>query len=158
MNTEITPSTSTSTILSPAAIILLEKKLKDMKEQAREEICVGEHAIHALVGLELIGTVKVGADYSQRITQKASPWGIVAVLLEELQEKLAAAGDIGLDLDKLVERAMSADPALTKQIQERADKIVAALKEETRQICKGKVTCNGIVEVISVEPVKAALQ
>jgi hypothetical protein len=146
-----TPATGTVTPafnLSPAVTVGLDKALANLVKVAREELPRGTHEIDEVVTLRLLGTLKYGDDYQQKAVNKASPWGIVAVLLEELREKAIAAGESGIDLDKLVARSMALDAKIEKKAKEDADRIVKSLKADTWQTFDGKVTFSGSVEVI----------
>ena len=59
-----------------------------------------------------------------------------------------ATGEAGVNLERLVARAMEVDPKIEKKAKENADKIVKALKADTWTTCDGKVTFSGTVEVI----------
>ena len=146
-----TPATGTVTPafnLSPAVTVGLDKALAGLVKVAREELPRGTHEIDEVVTLRVLGTLKYGDDYQQKAVNKASPWGIVAVLLEELREKAIAAGESGIDLDKLVARSMELDPKIEKKAKEDADRIVKSLKADTWQTFDGKVTFSGSVEAI----------
>ena len=134
--------------LSPAVTVGLDKALAGLVKVAREELPRGTHEIDEVVTLRVLGTLKYGDDYQQKAVNKASPWGIVAVLLEELREKAIAAGESGIDLDKLVARSMELDPKIEKKAKEDADRIVKSLKADTWQTFDGKVTFSGSVEAI----------
>jgi hypothetical protein len=126
----------------------LDKALAPLVKDARPGLAVGEHVFDEVTTLRLLGRLNCGEDYEQRVVSKASPWGLVAVLLEELQEKAIATGEAGVNLERLVARAMEVDPKIEKKAKENADKIVKALKADTWTTCDGKVTFSGTVEVI----------
>lgn len=140
--TEIIPN------LSPEAALLLSKLLEPVAKLARNAVSVGEKPVTGRFTLQVNGKIKIGEDYQQRIVQKANPWGLVHVLLEELQELTIAATGGGVDLDVLVRRALVCDENLQAQAEERANKIAASLKEETRQTCRGKTTVTGRLDVV----------
>jgi hypothetical protein len=128
--------------------LVLSKLLSDAAKEVRSLLSPGKYQVDEIITMRVSAALKIGEDYNQRITQKANPWGLVYVLLEELQEKALAAGQSGIDLDRLVRLASCVDEDLSKQAKERADKIAAALKEETWQTCNGKTSVSGIVEVL----------
>lgn len=145
------PATGTVTPvfnLSPAVAVGLDKALANLVKVAREDLPRGTHELDEVVTLRLLGTLKYGDDYEQRVVAKANAWGLVAVLLEELQEKSLAAGEAGINLEMLVARSLELDPKLEKKAKENAEKVVKALKADTWTTCDGKVTFSGSVEVI----------
>lgn len=144
-NREIIPN------LLPEEALLLSKLLEPVAKLAREAVSVSRHPLQREITLRINGELKVGEDYQQRIVQKASPWGLVHVLLEELRQLSLAAPGGGVNLDALVRRAMVCDEHLEKAAQERANKIAAALKEETLQPCRGKTTASGRLDVLVVQ-------
>ena len=148
METQNTPEIIPN--LSPEAALLLSKLLEPVAKLARNAISVGEKPVAGRFTLQVNGKIKIGEDYQQRIVQKANPWGLVHVLLEELQELTIAATGGGVDLDVLVRRALVCDENLQAQAEERANKIAASLKEETRQTCRGKTSATGRLDVVAV--------
>lgn len=136
--------------LSPEAALMLSKLLEPVAKLARNAVAVGEKPVAGRFTLQVNGKIKIGEDYQQRIVQKANPWGLVHVLLEELQELTIAATGGGVDLNVLVRRALVCDENLQAQAEERANKIAASLKEETRQTCRGKTTVTGRLDVVEV--------
>ena len=134
--------------LPPAVTVSLDKALAGMVKIAREDLPRGVHEVDEVVTLRVLGTLKYGNDYEQRVVAKANPWSIVAVLLEELREKAIAAGEGGIDLEHLVSRSMALNPKIEKQAKEDAERIVRSLKADTWQPCDGKVTFSGSVEVV----------
>ena len=105
---------------------------------ARETIEPGVHEVEFDCHVE--GTITVGEDYEQRIVNKAKPWNLVAVLLEELAKTREAAGQTGIDLGKLMAAAETMDPGMAKAAQQKAEAEAAALKASTLTTAKGKVT------------------
>lgn len=148
METQNTPEIIPN--LSPEAALLLSKLLEPVAKLARNAVAVGEKPVAGRFTLQVNGKIKIGEDYQQRIVQKANPWGLVHVLLEELQELTIAATGGGVDLDVLVRRALVCDENLQALAEERANKIAASLKEETRQTCRGKTMVTGRLDVVEV--------
>lgn len=107
---------------------------------ARDNATPGEYALSFDAHIE--GTLRIGEDYEQRLPNKAKPWNLVVVLLQEANALRAAAGQVGLDLAKLVELAETADENLAKEAQAKAEVAAAQIKAETVTTCKGKVTAD----------------
>lgn len=133
--------------VDPEETLLLAHLLANKAKVARKDVLPGEYEIDTKFTVHVVGTCKVGENYEQRIVAKARPWAIVSVLLEEMNEKLIAAGLTGIDLDMVVTRAAELDKALEKKAQERADLIAASLKAETTTLCNGKTTFSGDVTI-----------
>ena len=130
-----------------ALVLMLSNQAGKLATAAREDLTPGAYAVDQTVLVQVRGQVKVGEDYCQRVVQKARPWAVVAVLLEELNEKALAAGQLGIDLDQTVARAAALDKKLEKTAQDRADAIAASLKEETVSLCRGKTTFDGSIDI-----------
>jgi len=107
-------------------------------KSARESIEAGEYEVSFDAHIE--GSVRVGEDYEQRMVNKAKPWNLVYVLLEEVNKLRASAGEAGLDMDKLMAMADAVDPNLVKQAKKDAESKAATIKAATLSSAKGKVT------------------
>jgi len=105
---------------------------------AREGVEPGKYDVNFDVHVE--GTVTVGEDYEQRMVNKAQPWNIIAALLEENARVAEAAGETGVDINKLMAAAEAMDPDIVKRSKKQAEEAAAALKEATLTPTKGKVT------------------
>lgn len=105
---------------------------------ARENVEPGTHDVAFDCHVE--GTITVGQDYEQKMVNKAKPWNLIAVLLEELAKTREAAGQTGIDLGKLMAAAEAMDPDMAKAAREKAEAEAAALKAATLSTAKGKVT------------------
>jgi len=130
---------STALTLTDIELLAITKAVaaKTLKT-ARDGIEPGEYNLSFDAHFD--GTVTVGADYEQKIVNKAKPWAIIAVLLEEANKARSAAGQTGLDLSKLIAMADALDPSLEKAAKEEAETQAAGLKAATLTPCKGKVT------------------
>jgi phage anti-repressor protein len=132
------------TDLDPATLAALAKTAADAAKATREELPVGVHTVDTILTLVLGAEVKVLEDQEGVLTpQKAKPWGLVHVLLEEVNKMRNAAGLAGIDIAKVVAMAEKADKSLVKKAQEDADKAMAELKEPTRSSRKGAVKVKG---------------
>tara|TARA_B100000212_G_scaffold338497_1_gene315137 strand:+ start:536 stop:997 length:462 start_codon:yes stop_codon:yes gene_type:complete len=138
--------------LDAATLALLGKMVADAAKANRENLVEGEHTVNETVLVEANGSVKVGADYEQRIVAKAKPWDLLTAALELANEQLAAAGVAGIDMEKVVDAAQLIDPKAVKAAKAQADSEVAGRKAPTLTQCKGKVT---IAKTSSVEVVAA---
>jgi hypothetical protein len=132
--------TNDLTSLSPATLAALARVTAAAAKATRPELAVGKHKVAETIELDLSGLVNVGDDYEQEIVGKAKPWNIVVTLLEEANRRLLAAGEMGIDLARIVEMAENADPELVKAAKAEADKQVKGFKAPTLTQCKGKVT------------------
>lgn len=140
--------TKNLTDLNPATLAALAKTSADAAKATRDSLEPGEYSVDAILTLVLGAEVKVLADQSNVLTpQKAKPWGLVHVLLEELNTMREAAGMAGIDIAKVVEMAEKADKELVKKAQEAADEAMAAMKEPTRSARKGAVKIKGDAKV-----------
>ena len=140
--------TKNLTELNPATLAALAKTTADAAKATRESLEVGVHNVDTVVTLLVGAEVQVLADQKGVLTpQKAKPWGLVHVLLAEVNKMRAAAGVAGLTLDTLVEMAEKVDKNLAKKAQEEANKAMAALKEPTRSSRKGAVKVKGETEL-----------
>lgn len=132
--------TKNLTELDPAALAALAKATKQAADATRDALEPGKYEVDTIVTLVLGAEVKVFEDQEGVLTpQKAKPWGLVHVLLEEVNKLRSAAGMAGIDLSKVVEMAEKADKKLAEKAQKEADEATAALKEPTRQNRRGQV-------------------
>lgn len=136
--------------MQPQTAVAIAKLIKDQAEQARESLAPGLYTVDETVTLKLDGSVNVGADYEQRIVNKARPWALLHVALTELNTLCAATGRVGIDMAALVRAAEALDPKIEKQAQAEAEKFAAELKEATISTCSGKTTIKGnLTEVVA---------
>jgi len=105
---------------------------------AREGVEPGTYDVNFDVHVE--GTVTVGEDYEQRMVNKAQPWNIIAALLEENARVAEAAGETGINIDKIIKAAEAMDPGMVKRAKEQAESAAASIKAATLSPAKGKVT------------------
>jgi len=134
--------------LSDVQALAITKAVKGkMVKTAREGVEPGEYAVD--FDVHVAGTVRVGADYEQRVPAKAKPWDLVATLMEENARLAAAAGEAGIDLDKLVKMADAVNPDLAKEAKTKADEAIAKIKAATVSSFRGKVTAD-----IEVTPIR----
>jgi hypothetical protein len=136
--------------LSPATIALLSKLLAQHAGAARPNLAAGEHKVSDTVTFTVSGTVKVGADYEQRFVNKAKPWNLIYLLLQEVNEARAAADKTGVDIAQLVKAAEALDPKLVEKAKAEAEKEAAAIKAPTKKTANGKVTTKGTLGVVEL--------
>jgi hypothetical protein len=136
--------TKNLTDLSPATLAALAKTTADAAKATRENLEPGDYLVDTILTLVLGAEVKVLEDQEGVLTpQKAKPWGLVYVLLAEVNKMREAAGLAGIDMAKVVAMAEKADKDLVKKAQEEADTAMAELKEPTRSKRKGAVKVKG---------------
>jgi hypothetical protein len=114
---------------------------------ARNGLETGVHSVSFDVHIE--GTVTVGEDYETRMVNKAKPWNLVYVLLEEVNKLRSASGQAGIDINKLMAMAETIDPNLVKAAKKKAEVEAAAIKAATLGTAKGKVTTDLTVSAVS---------
>jgi hypothetical protein len=126
-------------MLSAVELLAVTKAVTTkLASEAREGVTPGEYNLSFDAHIE--GVIRVGEDYEQRQVNKAKPWSLVYVLLQEVNTLRSAAGQAGLDLNKLVTMAEAVDETLVKQAQKDAESQAATIKAATVTTCKGKVT------------------
>lgn len=136
--------TKNLTDLDPATLAALAKTTAEAAKETRPALEPGEYLVDTILTLVLGAEVKVLADQEGVLTpQKAKPWGLVHVLLEEVNKMREAAGLAGIDMAKVVAMAEKADKDLVKKAKEEADSAMAELKEPTRSKRKGAVKVKG---------------
>lgn len=138
--------------LSPATIALLNKLLSEQAGAARPNLATGEHKVADTVTLTVSGTVKVGSDYEQKFVNKAKPWNLIYLLLQEVNEARAAADKTGVDIAQLIKAAEALDPKLVEKAKAEAEKEAAAIKAPTKKTANGKVTCKGSLGLANLSP------
>jgi hypothetical protein len=132
------------TDLDPATLAAIAKLVEKAADVNRPNLLPGEYPVRSVVALELDCVVKVAEDQNGVSTpQKARPWNLVHVLLEEANRIAAAAGLAGIDLAKIVKMADAVNKDLADAACAAADAEMAALKEPTRQNRKGQVRVKG---------------
>lgn len=137
-------ATTTLTEMDPATLAALAKMVADAAKVTRDALEVGSHKVDTTVTLSIGAEVKVLEDQEGVLTpQKAKPWNLVHVLLEEVNTMRAAAGLAGIDLAKVVEMAEAVDEKIVQKAQDLADAAMAKIKEPTRSSRKGAVKVKG---------------
>lgn len=129
-------ATATTAILSAIETLALSKAVKEAAEkEARKGAAVGEHTVDMTV--RVVGSIKVGEDYVQNIVAKAQPWALLAVALSKLN---------GVTIDAITREAEAIAAGEVEAVKENAEKAIAAIKNTTTSVCKGKVTTKLAVE------------
>lgn len=133
--------------MNDVEILAITKAIETrLAKTAREAVEPGEY--HLSFDAHIEGVLRVGADYEQRIPNKAKPWHLVSVLLLEMAVLRAAAGVAGIDLARLIDLAEKIDDNLAEDTRRKAEAEAAKIKSETVTPCKGKVTADlKVVEV-----------
>jgi len=142
----------TLTDLNPATLQLLKKLLEGACKETREGLgqTAGEFAVDETVVLQAKGTVKVAkSSTSAANAQRARPWDLLVALRGLANERLAAAGLTGIDLEAVVEAAKSIDPKLSKKAQKDAERLVAAQRVSAPGFKWGGVSPTGEVAVLA---------
>lgn len=109
------------------------------------DLAPGEYDINGDVTFNVRGTLTVGEDYEQRVVQKAKPWAIVSVLMNELNVLREAAGMTGIDLERVAHMADAVDKEIWGRAKKEADAAIAEIKDATWKSCSGKTTWKGTV-------------
>lgn len=140
--------------LPVSTLKVLAKMADDAVACRREEFgqVKAEFEVDQTVVIRATGTVKVSKSSPEAIiAQKAKPWAILAATLEEANRRLEAAGAAGINLEKVVELAESANPELAKKAEKKAKAHLKSIKEEVRGFKWGSVSVAGEVTVLAKE-------
>jgi len=136
--------TKNLTDLNPATLAALAKTAADAAKATRSDLEPGDYIVDTILTLVLGAEVKVLEDQEGVSTpQKAKPWGIIHLLLTELNKLREAAGLAGIDLTKVVAMAEAVDKKVAAKAQKEADAAMKALKEPTKSDRKGAVKVKG---------------
>lgn len=136
--------------LPAPALHLLKKLITDECKDRRDSLGTlkAEYEVDQTVVLHVDGTVRVAKSSPDAIiAQKAKPFALLAVALQEANKQLEAAGLVGIDLKKVVEMAENVDSELVKKAEKAAKAHLKAIKEETRGFKYGAVSCEGTCDV-----------
>jgi hypothetical protein len=139
--------TKNLTDLDPATLVALAKKAAEAAKETRESLAPGVHAVDRILTLVLDAEVKVSEDHEAVTPQKAKPWHIIAVLLQELETARKAAKMGGIDLAKVIENAEKVDKEIADKAMAEANEQVAALKAPTVSTRKGAVRVKGAAKI-----------
>lgn len=153
-NNTMSNSNNPLNALPVSTLKVIAKLADDAVKGRREEFgqVKGEFSVDQTVVLRATGTVSVSKSSPNAIiAQKAKPWALLAVALEEANRQLEAAGKAGIDLERVVELAESADPDLAKEAEKKAKAHLKEIKEEVRGFRWGGVSVDGKVEVVAKE-------
>lgn len=142
-----------SSLPTPTLKVLAKLTGDAMKERRAD---LGQHkaefAVDQTVVLRATGTVKVSRSTPDAIiAQRAEPWKLLAVALEQANRQLEAAGHMGIDLKRVVEAAEQADPELVKEAKKAATEHLKEIKEEVRGFRWGATSVDGKVSVLAKE-------
>lgn len=139
--------------VNTATLHLLKKVIADAcTDDRREQLgqTAGKFSVEETITLHVKGEVKVdGSCADAIIAQKAKPWDLFAIALNEANKQLAAAGVAGIDLDRIVELAENADPKLIKKAKADTKVAIAKIKNEVRGFRWGRVNVSGEVEKVA---------
>jgi len=134
--------------LTAGAVVAVGKAVKDAAlKSAASEMKAGTYNVDVTV--HVTGEYTVGEAYEQRVVAKAKPWTLLAVALNELNKNLSAAGEAGLDMEKLITMAEKVDPSLADKAEADAAEAIQKVKAPTVQTCNGKITTKLAVEVVN---------
>lgn len=146
-----TTKNTLSTLPTPT-LKALAKLASDLVADRREDLgqVKAQFDVDHTVTLRVAGTVKVSKSSPDAvIAQKAKPWALLVVALEEANRQLAAAGKTGIDLERVVELAEKADPELAKEAQKKANAHLKTIKDEVRGFRWGGVSVAASCEVLA---------
>jgi hypothetical protein len=127
-------------------------------EGRREELgqSKAEFSVKETVTLAVEGTVKVSSSQVDAIcAQKAEPWKLLTMALNEGNKQLKAAGVAGIDLKRIVELAENADPELVKKAQAETKAALKEIKDEVRGFRWGRVSVKGSVTKVTEDAPEA---
>jgi len=136
------------TDLDPATLAALASLSSKAAKSNRASLEPGKYSVEKIVTLMVGAHVTVSEDEIDVVTpQKAKPWTLVALLMQEMNKHREAAGEMGLDLATLVAKAEQIDPELAKKAEKEANAEIAKIKEGTKSDRKGKVNVKGEVKL-----------
>jgi hypothetical protein len=146
--------------LSMPTLRILKSIVEDAceAEGRREELGQNkaEFSVQETVTLAVEGTVKVSKSQSDAIcAQKAEPWKLLTMALNEGNKQLKAAGLAGIDLKRIVELAENADPELVKKAKADTKVALKEIKDEVRGFRWGQVRVAGTVTKVTEEAEEA---
>jgi hypothetical protein len=101
------------------------------RNEARAGVEAGEYDVDFLV--RVVGTLRVGDDYTSHIVSKADPWTLLAVALSHLNNKTIAS------IVKEAEDVKANDNRI-EEIKNEVRKALAQVKKPTLTECRGPVT------------------
>lgn len=140
--------TKNLTDLDPATLAALANLAGKAAKANRSELIPGKYSVEKIVTLMVDGTVTVSEDETGVVTpQKAKPWSLITVLMQEINTMRKAAGMTGMDLAKVVKMAEKVDPKIAKKAEKEANAEIAKIKAGTKSDRKGKVNVKGEVKV-----------
>lgn len=149
-NTQMSDSPKPLANLSMPTLRILKKVVEDAcdAEGRREELGQNkaEFGVKETITLVVDGSVKVSKSQSDAIcAQKAEPWKLLTMALNEGNKQLKAAGVAGIDLKRIVELAEGADPELVKKAKDETKAALKEIKDEVRGFRWGQVRVSGTV-------------
>lgn len=97
----------------------------------------GEYPIELQV--RVLGTLKKGEPFEQRIAAKANPWAIAALAISKLN---------GVSIDALVRESVAVPKETQDAIKEQATAALQKIIDATRTPMEGRVTANLVHEVL----------
>lgn len=90
--------------------------------------------------IRLVGGIKKGPDYTQRMAAAANPWKIAALALS----KLNAA-----TIESIVRESLEVDDETASAVKAQADEALQRIKDATERRCSGKITSTIQWELLS---------
>ena len=126
---------------------LLAGKLGGISKEERAALASGEYPVDAV--LHVVGSVKVGEDYDIRRVEKLDPWLLLGLAVDRLNgvtlKNLVKIAQGKLDAAGKPTKAASTE---LKGLKTRTDAAIKALKGETVETNKGKVTVKGHMTIV----------
>lgn len=101
------------------------------------DIAPGEYPIE--LQIRILGSLKKGEPFTQRIAAKANPWAIAALALSKLN---------GVSMDALVRESIAVPRETQDAIKEQATQALQKIVDSTRTEMEGRVTANLVHEVL----------
>jgi hypothetical protein len=139
--------------LTASETVVVGKAIKEAAlKSAASEMAAGTYAVDMTVHIS--GSYTVGEKYEQKFVAKAKPWNLLVVALNELNKTLAAAGEAGIEMDKLIAMAEKVDETLVEKAEADAAEAIQKVKAPTVSMANGKITTKLAVEVVEVAAAK----
>jgi hypothetical protein len=117
---------------------------------------IGDQAFHDMlegkkydfdIVVRLTGQIKQGYDRTGEIAARAKWQQMFVCLLEEYNKVCLAAKLTGVNLKTIAKQAAKLDAEMPDIAKEKADAIVAEIKESTVGLIRGQIRCNVVSEI-----------
>lgn len=114
----------------PLPVVALHKAVPDPQfKEASPLVLPGNHQVDCRV--HIVGSIKKGEPYEQKVVAKVSPWALLARAMNKLNNAT---------IESLVQESLSVDDAEAEAIKDAATEAIERLKAATKTTLTGKIT------------------